>query len=61
MAVGRPRVVAKKLSVGLYPEHVEFITKESKRTGRYEGDIVRDAVALLIARSQPTKPRRRSR
>lgn len=62
MSVGRPRVVAKKLSVGLYPEHVEFISEESKRTGRYEGDIVRDAVTLLIAhQAKPAKVRRRSR
>lgn len=57
MKAGRPRVMSRRLSVGLLPEHDQYIELVSQKTGRYEGDIVREALDLLLA-TKPAKFRR---
>lgn len=59
MKVGRPRIVSRRLCVGLLPEHSEYIELVVQNTGRYETDIVREALDLLIANRPAEKSARR--
>lgn len=59
MRVGRPKIVHRRLCVGLLPEHSEYIDQVTKKTGRYDVDIVREALDLLIV-SRPARRIRRS-
>lgn len=60
--IGRPKVVHKKLKIGLYPHHSEYLERSSELNSCNKADIIRAALDEYIERTPlEVRSRRRSR